>query len=91
MAYCGVRVDGVTDWLAGDLRRFAIYWGLFFLSFLASLYFAMLDVRYNLAQYAAAKRQVFLQTLGDEEFRKALRAAQHQQGHDSDESRDSSS
>lgn len=52
------------------------YWTVFLLFILVTGYTVVLDVRYIRLQYALARRQVFLQTLGEEEFRKTLRAAQ---------------
>lgn len=50
-------------------------WGLgFFIVFLgAAFYCVLLDIRFIRMQYALAKRDAFLSTLGSEEFREALR------------------
>ena len=44
--------------------------------FFVSVVTAILDFRYIRLQYAAAQRELFRQTLGDESFRAALRDAQ---------------
>ena len=52
------------------------YWGVFLVLFVTTLYCVMLDLRYINAEHSAMKREVLRETLGDEEFRRALRAAQ---------------
>ena len=54
------------------------YWGLFLLLVLVALYVVLLDVRYIRLQYKLGQREIFLKTLGSEEFRRALRRS-HQQ------------
>lgn len=53
----------------------AIFAGLVLTCLCVAGYTALLDIRYIRLQYALARRQAFLQTLGEEGFRKALRAA----------------
>ena len=55
---------------------FCIYWGVFVILFLVSVGLAFWDMRYVRTQYAIEKREVFRQTLGDEEFRRCLLASQ---------------
>jgi hypothetical protein len=43
---------------------------------MVTLVCALLDLRYIRMRHAMAEREVFRQTLGDEAFRRALRAAQ---------------
>ena len=49
-----------------------LYWSIFLLLILISLYMAVLDLRYIRLQYVAEKRDIFGHTLGDQEFRKSL-------------------
>jgi len=71
MALYGVRLRAseVPPWL------FLGYWGLFLVLFLVMLYCVLLDLRYIRAEHAVMQREVFRETLGDEEFRRALREA----------------
>ncbi len=57
----------------------AVYWGIFFLLLVVTLYIVFLDIRYIRLQYTLGERDVFENTLGSEEFRKALREAQEQE------------
>lgn len=72
MAVYGVnlKVTDIAPWL------FLGYWGLFLVLFLIVLYCVLLDLRYIRAEHAIWQREVFNETLGDEEFRRALREAQ---------------
>ena len=72
MALYGVNLKAtdVASWY------FLAYWGLFFVLFLVVLYCVLLDLRYIRAEHAVWQREVFNETLGDEEFRRALREAQ---------------
>ena len=51
----------------------AVYWGIFLLALLVTLYMVLLDFRYIRLMYLQEEREIFEDTLGDEEFRKALR------------------
>ena len=53
-----------------------LYWGLFLVLMALIFLIVWLDVRYIRFQYALERRNVFRETLGDEEFRKALIQAQ---------------
>jgi len=55
-----------------------LYWGIFVVLLAVSFYVVVLDVRYIRLLYALEKRELFLQTLGDEEFRKHLIGAQEE-------------
>ncbi|MDQ1256299.1 MAG: hypothetical protein QG656_895, partial [Candidatus Hydrogenedentes bacterium] len=55
------------------------YWTLFLALLIAAGYTAVLDVRYIRLQYQLGRREVFLQTLGNEEFRKLVRAARSEE------------
>ncbi len=49
-----------------------VYWGCFFLALLVTLYMVLLDFRYIRLMYLHGERQLFEETLGSEDFRKAL-------------------
>ena len=53
-----------------------LYWGVFLVLVALTFLIVWLDVRYIRLQYALERRNVFRETLGDEEFRKALLKAQ---------------
>lgn len=53
-----------------------VYWGIALLLLCGALYMALLDVRYIRLQYLLSQREIFLETLGSEEFRTQLSAAQ---------------
>ena len=76
MAWYGTRA-GFGEYSA---RVLFIYWGIFFLLLLLTLYMALLDIRYNLLQFKFGERELFEDTLGDETFRKELRAARKDDG-----------
>ena len=68
MAWLGVEWKALRE----SLLFLAVYWGVFFVLFLISLFIVWLDIRYIKMQYAMGKRELFKQTLGCEEFRKTL-------------------
>lgn len=72
MALYGARLKAteIAPWF------FLGYWGLFLVFFLVVLYCVLLDLRYIRAEHAIWQREVFKETLGDKEFRRALRSAQ---------------
>ena len=70
MALTGVRLDAIRH----SQLAFATYWSVFLLFFAIAIYCALLDLRYIRAQHALAERELFRETLGEESFRKALRA-----------------
>lgn len=72
LAYYGVRVEALRQ----SALYFALYWLVFLVCFIVAVYCALLDIRYIRLQRALAERKLFLDTVGDESFRKALRAAQ---------------
>jgi len=49
-----------------------LYWGLFLILMVATFFIVWLDIRYIRLQYALDRRKVFRETIGNEEFRKAL-------------------
>jgi hypothetical protein len=71
MAWYGVKWPALRQ----SLVFFVIYWGVFLLLLAVSLYIVVLDIRCIRMQYAVGKREVFRQTIGSEEFRRALREA----------------
>lgn len=75
MAYFGVNMEG----LRASPAYFFSYWGIFLLLFLAAIYCAMLDFRYIRLQMKIEERELYRQTLGDEQFRRALRQAQEEE------------
>jgi len=48
------------------------YWGLFLLSLLVTFYMVLLDFRYIRLMYIQGEKELFEETLGSEEFRRAL-------------------
>ena len=65
---------------------FALYWTLFLLLFMITLWMVLLDIRYIRLQYSAGKRELYQQFLADEALRTALRAKSRppaQEQHDS--------
>ena len=50
----------------------AAYWTIFMLLLLASLYLALIDLRYIRLQYLVEKREIYGRTMGDQAFREAL-------------------
>ncbi|MFO7975348.1 MAG: hypothetical protein R6V12_12015 [Candidatus Hydrogenedentota bacterium] len=72
LAYGGLYWDFPRQ----SLTHFIVYWLLFFLFFIAALLLAIWDLRYIRAQYRVDERELFHQTLGDEDFRKRLREAE---------------
>lgn len=74
---CGVLVwygakPGVTSLGRPAL---AVYWGVFLISLAVTFYMVLLDLRYIRLQYSLGEKELFEETLGSEEFRKALRRA----------------
>ncbi|MCL4218587.1 MAG: hypothetical protein KJ052_16495 [Candidatus Hydrogenedentes bacterium] len=67
-----------TQWSAlhKSLGWFLGYWGFVVVLVILALYLALIDIRYIRLQYLIAQREIFRETIGDEEFRKALREAQ---------------
>ncbi|MBI4556861.1 MAG: hypothetical protein HY706_04695 [Candidatus Hydrogenedentes bacterium] len=55
---------------------FCLYWGTLVVLLIVSVYIAVLDMRYNYLRYTIARREAFRETLGSEEFRKALQQGQ---------------
>lgn len=52
---------------------FAVYWTVFLILLFVTLWMVLIDIRYIRLQYRAGRRAIFMETLGDEEFRRSLR------------------
>lgn len=68
LAYEEVRESADAEAASGHF----VFWGLFVVLIFASVYLAMLDMRYIRLQYLLQKREIFGQTLGDSAFRESL-------------------
>ena len=55
-----------------------VYWSVFSLFLIAALVCVFLDMRYIRLEYALGKRDIFESTIGEEQFRQALRQAQRE-------------
>lgn len=68
--YGGATLDRKQDWvwLLG-------YWGVFTAFLLTAMYAVLVDVRFIKLSYKMGARDIFQETIGDPEFRKALQAA----------------
>ena len=82
MAFLGASID----WTGWPPWAFAVYWGVFLLCFVGTLYCVVVDLRHIAAEYAVMRREAFRETLGDETFRRALRGAQSKPEDSPDES-----
>jgi len=60
---------------------FSLYWIVFCVVFFLAIAMALLDLRYIRMEYAMAKREIFRETLGDEEFRRSLKTTAHSESH----------
>lgn len=72
MAWYGTR-EGFNN---QEARALFIYWGIFVLFFLTTLYMALLDIRYIFLEFKLGERELFDETIGNEAFRQAIRDAQ---------------
>ncbi len=69
MAWNGVAfISGGWPWLA----LFA-YWGTVVLLVIVAVYTVLLDLRFTHMHYVLAEREIFMETLGSEEFRREIR------------------
>jgi hypothetical protein len=64
------------DFPRQSLTHFMVYWLVFFVFFVTALLLAIWDLRHIRAQYRVDERELFRQTLGEEDFRKRLREAE---------------
>jgi hypothetical protein len=70
MAWFGVDAES----LRSSVLIFGLYWALFLIFFCTAIALVLLDLRYIRLQYSLGKRAIFEETLGDEEFRRRLKA-----------------
>ena len=69
MAWNGVAYLGAGwPWLA-----LLAWWGTVIVLILVAVYTVLLDLRFTQLHYVLAEREIFLDTLGSEEFRKEIR------------------
>lgn len=76
MAWYGsehLRDPGLSLWFWG------FYWAFALVLLFVALYMVLIDLRYIRLQFKVAERDIFLDTLGSEEFRREIRAAQAQE------------
>lgn len=78
LATCGVMAwFGTRPGFAENGRNFVVvYWGVFLLSLLATLYMVLLDFRHIRMDYKLRERALFKDTLGNETFRREMLQAQ---------------
>ncbi len=69
MAWNGVAFIG-ADWSWLVLLG---YWGVIVLLIAVAVYTVLLDLRFTQLHYVLAEREIFLDTLGSEEFRREIR------------------
>ena len=69
MAWFGAQE---LDTAIHSTQYWIVYWGLFGVLLAVSVYVVILDIQYIRVQYALGKRELFRQTLGNEDFRKGL-------------------
>jgi hypothetical protein len=76
---------GVLAWFGPNVVRTSptlivqcLYWGFFLVLLLIAMYMVLLDIRYIRMIYAIGKRDIFLSTVGSEDFRKAIIAARRE-------------
>ncbi len=67
-----MAVGGVWVNAADSRLFFAIYWTIFLGLLLTTLYMVLLDLRYIRVLYTSGKREIYKETLGNEEFRRVL-------------------
>jgi hypothetical protein len=85
MAWYGVENDA----LHASLGFVLAYWGVFLLLLVTSLYLVVLDLRYIRLQYALHKRALYLETIGEESFRKSLLEAHKKMQNEEDSQKES--
>lgn len=76
LAWYGTK-PGVTGL---PLPGLAVYWGVFTLSLLVTFYMVLLDMRFIRLMYLREEKALFDETLGSEEFRRALRGGANGKG-----------
>lgn len=75
-----IAVSAIMAWYGAEstalrtsMAVFAVYWVVFAAVFLTAMAMVLLDLRYIRLQYKLGKREIFYDTLGDEEFRRVLK------------------
>ncbi len=69
MAWNGVALAGAEwSWLA-----LTAYWGAVVVLIVVAVYTVLIDLRFTHLHYVLAEREIFMDTLGSEEFRKEIR------------------
>jgi hypothetical protein len=76
MAWVGAE----AEFLRRSVLLLLVYWGIFTAVFVTALLMVILDLRYIRLQYVLGKREIFQQTLGDEQFRKSLKQKMDRRG-----------
>ncbi len=79
MAWYGVQTLNAEQ----SMWHMLFYWGAFLAFLVLAMLSVLFDVRYIRMQYAMARRKIFEDTLGDEDFRRQLRANQEKKHRDS--------
>jgi membrane protein implicated in regulation of membrane protease activity len=84
---CFLAGAGLLAWYGADHKFmtetplvFIAYWGAFVFCVVMAIVLVFVDLRFVRLHYVLAKRELYRQTLGDEEFRKALIEAQKDKG-----------
>lgn len=67
-----MAVGGVWVKAADSRLFFALYWSIFLGLLVTTLYMVLLDLRYIRVLYTSGKREIYKETLGNEEFRRSL-------------------
>lgn len=76
----GMAWYGPTQLAEGQsVGYLAGYWGIFLVALAVAMWCVMLDLRYIRYEYAEGERDIFQQTLGNEEFRRAIAEAQREE------------
>ena len=55
-----------------SLFNFAVYWTVCLMLLMVTLYIALIDIKYIRVEQAIAHRELFRETVGDEDFQKKL-------------------
>lgn len=64
---------------AYPLLVYILYWGIFLLCIVVAVYMVVLDLRYIRLEYVLEKRSIMKEAWEDEDFRKAINAAQEKE------------
>lgn len=66
-----------------------LYWSVFLVCLIVAFYCVLLDIRFIRLQFALDRQRIFRETVGNQEFRRALNAAQAQRARESAREEDS--